>query len=379
MKAILRFLFLIFIFLINYQICKSQVVVTKNLTAGVNLLKEDGANLSINFALTLPPNTSNVSFEFENSDTVNTINPYSINFSTQTWTFPQATGNAYTCTQSYGLTTTPAVGTTFSAQTIPPLGNVTYSCPSSPTNKLAIKYTSTSVGSLSVYAIVNTNSLNLTTPPIPSNASASINATNANNGGSYSQSKFLGTVADAPLAITLHAANGTESAAARNLVKQLGGQAVCSASTSCPGLFVADAGYVQAPSGTTTITTGNNFVTLWNSTQGNNGVIQTCQFEVFGSFSAGAAGTLDIFVQDSTDGTNYNDRIHFTQITNNTLRLVAGIAGTSANMAITPVTSGILAAGSITSGPLGAFGRALLVVAGGTAPQYATYVNANCK
>lgn len=205
-----------------------------------------------------------------------------------------------------------------------------------------------------------------------------IGSQNSNNGAVYSAHRLPGGTQDGPLAATLFATNGTQSAAAVNLIRQINSQATCAATAGCPGLFVSDAGYYNGQ-GTQTITTGSSPFPLWQNGGAGNGNVQTCHFELFQSFIAGTAGTIDVFIQDSPDGTNWDDRIHFTQGTNNTLRLIAGIAGNSANAPIRVTANGTLAAGTITSGPLDAYGRALAVVAGGAAPQYSFSINANCK
>lgn len=378
MKAILKFLFLILIILINYQFCNAQVVVTKNLTAGVNTLKSDGSNLSINFSLTLPPGTSSVTIELENSDTVNAVNPYTISFSTQTWAFPSLVGNAYNCTQNFGFNNTPITNTNYSGQILAALGQTFYSCPSSPTNKLGVKYTSTSVGNLAVYAIVNTNGINLTTPPINANINGNpITTANQNNGATFTQFKTLNSTSDPPLGVSLFATRGTPSGIAQNLSRTNLGS--CGANDNCGGLYVSDSGYINNQ-GSFSVAIGITTFPLWTGTSGKGGVIQTCAFTTSGINTVGTTPTLDIYIQDSPDGATWNDRVHFPQITTGIIKqYVVGIAGSSVDKAITLLSNISLAPNTKVSGPLDAFGQVVFSVNGTASPQYAVTYSANCK
>lgn len=179
-----------------------------------------------------------------------------------------------------------------------------------------------------------------------------------------------------PLAIALFATSGGSSGAWNSMSKSNQGAQNCSALASCAGLYVADSGYESQLTGLPI--TSSQTVSLWSVPSGGNGVIQTCSVTVAGVNTAGGTPTLDIYFQDSGDNNNWDDRIHFTQMTTGTTRLTAGIAGISSNGIVHPLVTQSIAAGTIISGPLKEFGR-FNFVTGGTTPGYNVSFYVNCK
>ncbi len=427
MKAIFRFLFLLFIFFISYQICNAQVVVTKNLTAGVNLIKADGGNQNINFSLTLPPGTASVTIELENSDTVNAISTYTISFSTQTWTFPLLVGNSYICTQNFGQAANPISQTSYSAQTLATLSQTFYSCPSSPTNKLGVKYTTTSsLGSLSVYAIVNTNGINLTTPPIVSvnanqnvqgivapNASLTVPAvinpvtiggknlsggnsfigvaTNTDPGGSTyntipiggtslsaTQSNYSGLVFPqdnnrGALAVGIMGALNDGTAFIHSA--QVSTAQQNSANSNASGVFTTNSGYHKAVGPVGLTVSGQTFGLV---TPPGFGSYSSCYITLEVTNTAGTAPTFDAFFQTSATGNTWTDRIHFAQVTTGTLNQFAGISGTSTGINPSTEQDRLLAVGTRVDGPIPQWMRFIVNITGGGSPNYNVTYGLDC-
>jgi hypothetical protein len=140
-----------------------------------------------------------------------------------------------------------------------------------------------------------------------------------------------------------------------------------------PELAVAPGGFYHSISfGTLTTTTTQN---LW---QGSNfaGIFTSCWINADVTVATGTTPTLDLFLQDSGDGTHFDDRIHFTQITGT--GFFASAIATSAGFVSHAMQDGVLAAGTIVNGPLGPYGRLKLVV-GGTTPSFTVQVVSNCK
>lgn len=138
--------------------------------------------------------------------------------------------------------------------------------------------------------------------------------------------------------------------------------------------FVQNAGQ----SFTLTQTVTNNSTGSIASTANPQGVHRGCQFilKVNGSIT-GTSPTLDVFIQDSIDGSVWDDRVHFAQlISTSTGSFVAAInVGSFVPRATTDAT---LAAGTIADGQLAPFLRAKFVVSG-TSPSFPIQVLAACQ
>jgi hypothetical protein len=159
----------------------------------------------------------------------------------------------------------------------------------------------------------------------------------------------------------------------------------CFNGNSCAALVVADTGYDVTVT-VNVVGAGTNSLGLWQSNNfpvNNiaNSKFETCQFVAKSTNTAGTTPTLDVYIQDSGDGSNWDDRIHFAQFTgppSTAIFQVAGIAGTSTNEAIHAPQDAALAANTIVSGPIGMIGR-VKTVAGGTSPNYTLIIQASCK
>jgi hypothetical protein len=178
---------------------------------------------------------------------------------------------------------------------------------------------------------------------------------------------------DGPLAVALFAGNQSNI-----LFPAAMANANCNTTANCSGLGVADAGYWTSQ-GVALTTTGQT-VTLWGAPAGGvwHSAFETCRFDIFIQNAAGTTPTLDAFIQDSLDGSNFTDRVRFTQATTGSLRMQAGIAGLTNNMTVATYTDRTIAVGTIVNGPIGAYGR-LIVVITGTSPSYNVTVTAYCK
>lgn len=203
-----------------------------------------------------------------------------------------------------------------------------------------------------------------------------IGGVNSGNGANYSNHRLPGGSQDGPLGVSLFAVDGGLSTSSRQISKAVSGTQNCGTQAGCAGIFTADSGFVSILNGFPTSATVQ--FSLWSTISAQNGVVESCSITIFGVNTAGASPTLDVFLQDSGDGVNWNDRIHFTQITTGTGRFTAGIAGGSANKTVAALTSGSIAQGTIVSGPLDINGRLNFVI-GGTSPQYTLSYFANCK
>lgn len=100
-----------------------------------------------------------------------------------------------------------------------------------------------------------------------------------------------------------------------------------------------------------------------------------CQLNV--TAITGTTPTLDLKIQTSVDGTNWQDVAAFAQVTAATgirfLRIVAG--GAIPNVVEEAQKDGTLAAATVESGPLGKFIRAKWVI-GGTTPSFTMQLDA---
>jgi hypothetical protein len=428
MKKLLQFIILIFIILINYQFCNAQAI-AKNLNSGVNLLKEDGANLNISYNLTLPPNTSSITIEIENSDTVNAIT-YSVFFATQSWTFIQGAPNSFQCVQNFGAVPNPTVASSYVTQTLAASGQNFYSCPATPINKLNFKYTTTTpgTGSLSIWAIVNSNGIAYTTPPINGNSglpnsvagttpvNGSLAAVNpvavggknisGNNdfigigrpgdgggsvynsmaiGGHQNTSMGIGNVqgqftlpagdVGGPLAVMPVAQRVTVGSAGNLYMSE--GTPQGGVNGNPPGLFILDTGYVKIATIPVAVSSNGAIVNLFSSISSGNGVYHACYVTIDVTNTGGTAPTLDVFFQTSNDGTNWTDRIHFIQVTTATSHQYSGISEGVGGINPTVTQDRALAVGTKVDGPIGLFGRITATIAG-TSPTYNFAYGVSC-
>jgi hypothetical protein len=196
----------------------------------------------------------------------------------------------------------------------------------------------------------------------------------AGPGGTYANVRLPGNATDGPLAIYLYGETQSASTAPVNLAS-----GVCSSTANCSGIYAADPGFLNITT-TPGITTSGQTVTFYLTPQGGvtHSTAETCQFATTIVNNAGTTPTLDVFIQDSLDGSNWDDRIHFNQATTGTSRQAAGIAGTSANETVHAYTNHTIAAGTIVSGPIGPFLQAEFQVTG-TTPSYTVTLAAYCK
>ena len=95
-----------------------------------------------------------------------------------------------------------------------------------------------------------------------------------------------------------------------------------------------------------------------------------CEFSLISTGGTGTTPTLDVFIQDSDDNVNFDDRIHFNQVTTAASTQRAGIFAL-AHLAPAAYTAGTLAAGSSIDGPIKANLR-VSYVAGGTTPNFSS-------
>lgn len=163
--------------------------------------------------------------------------------------------------------------------------------------------------------------------------------------------------------------------------------AVCNTTSfGCPGLYVADAGLVTFSS--QSVGSGTNTFLLAQDDLANGSVVQTCRIDASITNTAGTTPTLDLYIQDSPNNTNWTDRVHFPQVTTGTQRLWTTLSGSqpqSSNsaavntlQAITTYTDATLAANTVLQGSIGKYIR-MKTVAAGTSPAYTVRVDLNCK
>lgn len=213
-----------------------------------------------------------------------------------------------------------------------------------------------------------------------------IGGQNIGLGSTFNTARTPAGPQDGPLAVTPWISIGSTGGASSGSLRQTstasqGGS--CGAGTAnCGGLFVADAGFTFSPTSFGPIT-ANGVQGLWQTaSQFNSGaassMITNCYFTVKVINNSGTAPTLDLYLSDSADGVDFNDRIHFNQFTTGTSVQVAGIAGGSANYPVGAPTANTIAVGTIVSGPLGSAAEFRWVV-GGTAPNYNLVLGAACK
>jgi len=145
------------------------------------------------------------------------------------------------------------------------------------------------------------------------------------------------------------------------------------ANNSGPGLLTNQNGFSILTTPASVTANGNQNVT--NFPAWDVGTFDSCYVTVTTGTPTGTAPTLDVHFQSSTDGTNFTDRIHFTQITTtaSTQKQVAGIVPGTAGIVPTAISNGQeLAAGSILNGPIGAWLRFQFVIGGSASPTFPT-------
>jgi len=145
------------------------------------------------------------------------------------------------------------------------------------------------------------------------------------------------------------------------------------ANNSGPGLLMNQNGFSILTTAVSVTANGNQNVT--NFPAWDVGTFDSCYVTVTTGTPTGTAPTLDVHFQSSTDGTNFTDRIHFTQITTtaSTQKQVAGIVTGTAGITPTAISNGLeLAAGSILNGPIGAWLRFQFVIGGSASPTFPT-------
>lgn len=106
------------------------------------------------------------------------------------------------------------------------------------------------------------------------------------------------------------------------------------------------------------------------STANPQAVHRSCQFvlDITGTIS-GTSPTLDVYLQDSVDGTVWDDRVHFAQLTGVSSGAFVASVGTG-SITLGATTDATLAAGTVKDGiPIAPFIRAKFVV-GGTTPSF---------
>jgi len=145
------------------------------------------------------------------------------------------------------------------------------------------------------------------------------------------------------------------------------------ANNSGPGLLTNQNGFSILTTAVSVTANGNQNVT--NFPAWDVGTFDSCYVTVTTGTPTGTAPTLDVHFQSSTDGTNFTDRIHFTQITTtaSTQKQVAGIVTGIGGITPTAISNGLeLAAGAILNGPIGAWLRFQFVIGGSASPTFPT-------
>jgi hypothetical protein len=213
------------------------------------------------------------------------------------------------------------------------------------------------------------------------NDGISIGGVDQSNGAQFSTFRTPAGALDGPLAISdmYLAPNGANLLQPRTVTGPNSG--ACFNGNSCAAVVMADTGY-DATVTLNIITAGTNNTGLWQSynfpvNNIANSKFETCQFVAKAVNTGGTTPTLDVYIQDSGDNSQWDDRIHFGQFIA-TAYQVAGIAGTSTNETIHVPQDGALAASTIVSGPIGMLGR-VKTVAGGTGPAYTLTIFMSCK
>lgn len=143
------------------------------------------------------------------------------------------------------------------------------------------------------------------------------------------------------------------------------------ANSSMNSLFVQSNGFATLTASTTI--NGSQQVAIFGPAW-RYGTFDNCYFTVDTGAPTGTTPTLDVYVQSSNDGTNYSDRVHFTQLTTtaNTQHQYAGLAGMIGGFNPTLDTVRTLAATTRVDGPIGGWLRWDLVLGGTGGPTFPT-------
>ena len=149
-----------------------------------------------------------------------------------------------------------------------------------------------------------------------------------------------------------------------------------SSTVNSPALMVADTGYVKTALVNVTVPSTTPLFSIGAASVGAN-AFSSCYVQIVVTNTGGTTPTLDVFFQTSGDGTVFNDRIHFAQVTTGTSNQFAGIAA-SAGITPTTILSGTLTVSTKVDGPIGAWGRFSYVTTG-TSPAYSVTYGVSCK
>jgi len=99
--------------------------------------------------------------------------------------------------------------------------------------------------------------------------------------------------------------------------------------------------------------------------------IKAALFELDVSLAANVAGDkLNVFIQHSVDGTNFDDFVHFTEVLGDggaNRYLATWVRDVSPESEMKPLTDGSLSAGSVLQGPVGDIWRVKWVITDGGA------------
>jgi hypothetical protein len=178
-----------------------------------------------------------------------------------------------------------------------------------------------------------------------------------------------GGTAGGALAVGLFA--GANSASTLQLVES--GSGSCTTNINCVGLYTATSGFARTFSQTLTATSA---LPLWTGSN-SVGVLNQCGIYLTSAAGTGTVPTMDVYLQDSYDGTTFSDRIHLAQVTTSASKQIAGIA---ASAGITPqaLQFEALAVSTKVDGPIGNYGQVDIKI-GGTTPSFTFTVAVVCR
>jgi hypothetical protein len=139
-----------------------------------------------------------------------------------------------------------------------------------------------------------------------------------------------------------------------------------SAGKSLSGLLINNSGisFLNAKASVASTSTVSVTGPGWNW-----GTFDSCYVTVISDGGTGTLPTLDVYFQNSTDGLNFSDRIHFATITTSASKQMGGISAGPGGITPVPITSGALAASTKLDGPIGAWLQFQYVVSG-TGPNF---------
>lgn len=185
-----------------------------------------------------------------------------------------------------------------------------------------------------------------------------------------------------PLAVNISAttaAGGTNTSTLRTA--NGGGQIQCGSGNgfTCGGLLISDSGFINN-TGAQVVTTSTTF-SLSRNDIGFGSEVQYCRLDFQTTGGSGTAPTLDVYFQDSPDGVNFTDRVHFAQVTTtgSATRAWATLSATAGTSTPTLYTNQTLAANTQVNGAMGNYFR-VAYVTGGTTPQWnGVQFTMNCK